>query len=127
MSTSLDEYRKRLRASPQGEARVLELRGMAQEVPRASALTGSAEWDWYLRYVEASIKTAERLIAGKREQAASLVLVDEPKAKAAAVMVTALEARRDTLLELISMPKWIIENGQKAAELVAKLEAENVE
>ena len=124
MSVSLDEYRKRLRSSPQGEARIHELRGMAQEAPRAAALTGSAEWDWYLRYVEASIKMAERLVEGKRVQAASLVLVDEAKAKAAAVQVTALEARRDTLLELISLPKFIIENGKQAADIIAKLEAE---
>ena len=81
MSISLDEYRRRLRASPQGEARMNEWRGMAQEAPRMSALTGSADWDWYLRYVEASIKMADRLIEGKRGQAASLVLVDEAKAK----------------------------------------------
>ena len=124
MSVSLDEYRRRLRGSPQGEARMNELRGMMQEAPRMEALTGHADWDWYLRYVEASIKMADRLIESKRGQAASLVLVDEPKAKAAAVMVTALEARRDTLLELIALPKWIIENGAKASEVIAKLEAE---
>src|SRR3972149_2817079 len=49
-----------------------------------AALTGSADWDLYLRYVEAHIKAAERMVELKRDQAAALVLLDEDKAKAAA-------------------------------------------
>lgn len=122
MSISLDEFRARVRATPQGQGRIAELKGMAQEAPRMAALTGSAEWDWYLRYVEANIKMCERQIEVKRNQASSLVLVDEPAAKAAAVIATALESRAETLRELILLPKWIMENGEKAAKLVSELE-----
>lgn len=120
---SLDEFRGRLRATPQAQGRIAELRGMAQEAPRMAALTGSADWDFYLRYVEANIKLCERQIEVKRNQAASLVLVDEPAAKAAAVIATALESRAETLRELILLPRFIIENGAKAAKMVADLEA----
>lgn len=123
MTTSLDEYRERLRATPQAKERINELRGMAQEVPRMAALTGSESWDHFLRYVEAHIKAAERQITQKRDQAAALVLVDEAKAKAAAVIVMTLEARAETLRELILLPKWILQNGEQAKKLVAELEA----
>ncbi len=88
-----------------------------------AALTGSAEWDLYLRHVEANIKATERMIEQKRDQAAALVLVDEAKAKQAAVLVAALSARAETLKELILIPRWIIENGTQAAKLVEELEA----
>jgi len=59
----------------------------------------------------------------KKNQAASLVLVDEEKAKAAAVLATVYQARAETLRELILIPKWIRENGERAAKAVAELEA----
>ena len=121
MTTSLDEFRTRIR--PVSKERLPEFKAAVQESVRAAALTGHPAWDWFLRHVEANIKATERVIEAKRNQAAALVLLDEPKAKAAAVMVTALEARRDTLLELILLPKWIIENGDAASKLVAELEA----
>ena len=88
-----------------------------------AALTGSAEWDYYLRWVEANIKATERLIETKTAQAAALVLVDETKAKEAAVMVAALTARAETLREVILLPKWIKEQGEAAAKVVAELES----
>ena|SRR3990167_6762933 len=121
MTTSLDEFRTRIR--PVSKERLPEFKAAVQESVRAAALTGHPAWDWFLRHAEANIKATERVIEAKRNQAAALVLLDEPKAKAAAVMVTALEARRDTLLELILLPKWIIENGDAASKLVAELEA----
>ena len=121
MTVSLDEFRTRAR--PVSKERLPEFKAAVQESVRAAALTGHPAWDWFLRHVEANIKATERVIEAKRNQAAALVLLDEPKAKAAAVMVTALEARRETLLELILLPKWIIENGDAASKLVAELEA----
>ena len=88
-----------------------------------AALTGSAEWDFYLRYIEANIKATERMIEQRRDQAASLVLVDEAKAKQAAVLVAAMSARAEALRELILIPKWIIENGTEAAKAIAEMEA----
>lgn len=119
---SLDEFRTRARQMPRDE-RINDLRGMAQEVPRMAALTGFPEWDLYLRHIEANIKATERMIEQKRDQAAALVLVDEGKAKHAAVLVATLSARAETLRELILLPKWIIENGKEASKLVAELEA----
>jgi len=123
MSTSLDEFRTRVRGTPQGQERLAELRGMAQEVPRMAALTGDPNWDYFVRFIEAHIKACERQIAVKREQASALVLIDEAKAKAAAVIVMALESRAETLREIILLPKWIRENGERASKAVAELEA----
>lgn len=121
---SLDEYRASLRAAPQGQGRIAELKGMAQEVPRMQALTGSETWDYFNRYLEAQIKMAEREIESKRNQATALVLVDEAKAKQAAVVVAALEARAQTLREVILLPKYLIKQGARAGKLVAALEAD---
>jgi hypothetical protein len=121
---SIDEFRSGLRATPQGQSRIAELKGIAQESPRMAALTGSESWDHFLRYIEAQIKMAEAEIDAKRMQAANLVLVDEAKAKAAAVQVTVLESRAATLREVILLPKWLIEQGARAGKLVAALEAE---
>ena len=52
------------------------------------------------------------------------LLVDEPAAKAAAVAATVLEARAATMREVIVLPKYLIEQGERAAEIVAALEKE---
>ena len=121
---SLDEYRATLRATPQGQSRLHELKGMAQEAPRMAALTGDPNWDLYLRYIEAQIKRAEAEIEVAKTNAAALVLVDEAKAKAAAVQATILESRAQTLREVLLLPKFLIEQGGRAGKLVAALEAE---
>ena len=123
MKVSLDEFRNRPRGAQMADTHLRELRGMAQEAPRMAALTGSADWDLYLRYVEAQIKAAERMAEAKKNQAAALVLEDEAKAKAAAVLATVHQTRAETLKELIVIPRWIIENGAQAAKKVAELES----
>lgn len=127
MTASLDEYRTRLRATPQAQGRINELKGLAQEAPRMAALTGSETWDYYLRIIEAQIKAAEREIVVKREQVSALILVDEAKAKAAALVVTIFESRAQTLREVIMLPKWLIEQGAKARETVEAIEAGDAE
>lgn len=121
MAASLDDYRNRQR--PVSKERLPEFKTAVQESVRAAALTGHPAWDWYLRMIEANIKATERLILQKRDQAASLVLVDEVKAKAAAVQAATLAVKLETLTELIMLPRWIMDNGEKAAALVAELEA----
>ncbi len=121
MTTSLDDFRSRQR--PQAPSRAPDLKAAVQESVRAAALTGHPAWDWYLRYVEANIKATERMIELKRNQAAALILVDEPSAKAAAVIAASLAVKLETLNELILLPKWILENGEAAKKLVAELEA----
>ena len=121
MTASLDEYRGRARQAP--PERLPEFKTAVQESVRAAALTGHPAWDWYLRHIEANIKATEREMERKRDQAAALVLVDEAAAKQAAVLVAALASRAETLREFILLPKWILENGEAAAKLVAELEA----
>jgi len=121
MAASLDEFRQRAR--PASKDRLPEFKTAVQESVRAAALTGHPAWDWYLRHIEANIKATERMIEQKRNQAASLVLVDEAGAKAAAVIAATLAVKLETLRELILLPKWIMENGEAASKLVAEMEA----
>ena len=37
MTASLDEFRTRIRTSSEGQSRIAELKGMAQEAPRMAA------------------------------------------------------------------------------------------
>lgn len=119
---SLDEFRTRPR--PINDRQLADLKSIAQEMPRAAALTGDPNWDFYLRYLEAGIKRCEAQAEQKRIEAARLVLVDEQAAKAAAVLVTKLEERANTLREIILIPKWIKENGERALEQIAAMEKE---
>jgi hypothetical protein len=123
MTVSLDEFRTRPQRAREMADRLPDLRGLAQEAPRMAALTGSADWDLYLRYVEAHIKTAERMAEAKKNQAAALVLTEADNARAAAVLATVYQTKAETLRELIIIPRWIIENGAEAAKKVAELEA----
>lgn len=124
MTVNIDEFRARARPASASQDRVRELRAIAQDAPRAAALTGRPEWDWFMRYIEAQIKLAEQTVLEKRNLAATLVLIDEDKAKAAAVQATIWESRAVALRDVILLPKWLIEQGDKALEMIAKLEDE---
>ena len=122
---SLDEYRARQTTATGQRDRAHELRSIAQEAVRAEALTGQPEWDWFARYIEAQIKAADREIQTKRAQAAMLVLTNEAMAKAAAVVVTMMEARAQTLREVLLLPKWLKEQGERAGKLIAGMAADD--
>ena len=121
---SIDDFRARLALVPTQQERANELRALAQEPVRMEALTGSPEWEHFQTYIEAQIKAAEREGATKRAQAATLVLTDEAKAKAAAVVVAMLETRAQTLREVLLLPRWLKEQGTKAAKLIAGMAEE---
>ena len=114
MTISLDEFRAKVRETPKNQERIAELRALIQEPPRMEALTGRLEWNHNLRYIEAQIKLAEGEITVRRAQAATLVLTEPEKARAAAVAVVIFETRAETLKEVIMLPRYLIENGAKA-------------
>ena len=120
MSISLDEFRGRPKRLD--TTHIADLKSIAQEMPRAAALTGDPNWDYFLRYLEAGIKRCEKQAEQKRQEAARLVLTDEQAAKAAAVLVTKLEERANTLKEIILIPKWIKDNGESAVAAIAAME-----
>ena len=122
MAVNIDEFRARAGQNTLADHRVNQLRGLAQEAPRMAALTGRPEWDFFLRYIEAQIKIAETGAIERRTQAARLLLLDEDKAKIAAVAAHVYETRAETLREVIMLPKWVIDQGDKAAEAIAALE-----
>ena len=121
MSTSLDDFRSRPR-SAQPQDKIASLRALAQEPPRMQALTGSEHWDYFARYIEAQIRMTEAECEAARRRVAGLLMVDEPAARKLAVEVTKLEVRADTLRAVIILPKWLMDQGVKAAEMVAEFE-----
>ena len=123
MSASLDEYRARVRATPQAQSRINELEGMVQEVPRMAALTGDANWDYYLRYIEAQIKAAERMIAVEKEKLSSPTVTLHEQMLLIKNRITIWQSRAETLREVIVLPKYLRDQGERAAKLVDELEA----
>ena len=105
MNTSFDEFRSRLRELPQAASRINELRAIAQETVRVTALTGTPEWDHFLAYLEARIKANELAIEAELRKLASPVLVDPQAIILAKLALAAMEASTQTLREVIMLPK----------------------
>ena len=120
---SLDEYRASLRVSTQGQSRIAELKGMAQEVPRMAAVTGDANWDYFLRHLEAQIKAAERMIAIEKEKLSSPTVTLHEQMLLIKNRIIIWQTRAETLREVIVLPKHLRDQGERAAKLVAELEA----
>lgn len=123
MSVSLDEFRGRLRTTPQGQERTADLKAMAQEVPRMVALTGDQNWDWFARYLEAQIKAAERMIEIEKEKLASPAVTLHEQMLLIKNKILTWQSRVETLREVIALPKYLRDQGERAAKLVAELEA----
>ena len=123
MSASLDEFRARVRAIPQTQGRIAELKGMAQDVPRMAALTGDQNWDYFSRYLEAQIKAAERMIAIEKEKLSSPTVTLHEQMLLIKNRIILWQVRAETLREGIVLPKHLRDQGERAAKLVAELEA----
>ena len=123
MSISLDDFRSRVRETPQAQARIMELKGMAQDVPRMVALTGDTNWDYYLRHIEAQIKAAERMVAIEKEKLSSPAITLHEQMLLIKNRITIWQSRAETLREVIALPKYLRDQGERAAKLVAELEA----
>ena len=116
---SLDEYRE-ARAAQAGPdtGRTNALKGMQQEAVRATALTGSPEWDVFARYLEAQIGHAKALIATEERKLRDPMLVEQDAIMRCKIKLACLETAFQTLTDVLSLPKFIIEQGAKAADVL---------
>lgn len=118
---TLDEFRRNHPTAPREVRPSVNLQMIAQESVRAAAVTGDADWDHFLAYIEAVIKIATKHldIEVTKLRDPYRVNVDEiAKCKAA---ITALEARIATMTEVILLPKFIKEQGEAARAKIAEM------
>ena len=119
MSLTLDEFR-RTRPIAQRET-TPEVRAIAQEAVRLTALTGHESWEWYNRFLEAAIKAARRQLAQQTAVLESPFATDED-IRMARTRVILIQARIEALTEVLMLPKFLVENAEKARKQIVEME-----
>jgi hypothetical protein len=119
---TLDEYRRLKPVTT--EAREPPLRAMMQEAVRIEAVTGDAAWDHYNSYVEAALKMAEHSRDSADARLRDPYLVNDEAVRTLKVTITRLEARIDTLREILLLPKLLKERGALARAQIAEMTQE---
>lgn len=122
MSLTLDEFRRDRPRPAATQADPTRLRAIAQEGVRMAALTNDENWDFFLRYIEALIKAAERHLKGEMDKLANPLLVDDREIRLHKVMVATIQSRIETLGEVLLLPKVLRNSGAKAADIIAEIE-----
>lgn len=117
---NIDEFRSR---TPQSRPRETspELRAIAQEAVRVSALTRDENWNYYNRFLEAAIKEAQRHLAHET-QTLRAPFTDEEGVRIARMKVVMIEARIEALTEVLMLPKFLLENSAKARAQIDGME-----
>lgn len=114
---TLDEYRKHkpvASVAPSRAADPARLQGMVQESVRIEALTADENWDYFLRYLEFAIKSAERLRDQEMERLRSPELVNDDAVRLCRAKVAHLDTRIAVLKEVLMVPKTLKERGAAA-------------
>lgn len=121
MRVSEEDYRERLnRAQRDGVvANASVLRQVAQGELMAAQLTGSPDWDAYLRIVRGMRDDAERELSALRAQVEDIGLGSD-NLRAVQARIHAVRERLNTLDAVSDIPKVLLERGAKARELLAK-------
>lgn len=117
---SIDEFRaeRASAAVPLSKEHLDGFKAIAQERVRIAALTGREEWDHFLRYLEARIQVCEAAIVDAKDKLASPMLVEQTAILQQKMALAGLEASRRTLEEVIALPKWLVEQGERAWAVV---------
>lgn len=119
---SIDEYLARAPKLAPSAEKMNNLRAIAQEPVRMDAVTGDADWDHFLAYLEARIKAVESTAEVERTRLASPLLVDPQQIMLVKIAIVDLDAVARTLKEVIMLPKWIKAQGEKAWQVLSELE-----
>ena len=123
MTISIDEWRARKpRANIERMARTaVALEGITREAVRMEALTGNPEWDHFLSYMEAAHKAALKHRDHEFAKLRDPMLVDPQEIQRCKTKIAMVDTRIDTLDELMKLPKFILDHGEKARELIAEM------
>lgn len=122
MSISLDEFRAKTRESEPGRERIQQLRTQIHEAVRATAVTGHADWDHYLEKVEGRIKAYEDMKAVEQAILCSPEMVNQDKIMATKLKIVTYESAKQALLEIIDLPRMMIEQGSDASEKLRSID-----
>ena len=87
---------------------------IAQAAVPAAAVTGSAEWDYLLSLMQAEVERLDKVIQGLTEAYAIDPSFDPIRMSESKAAIRTAVAQRDTLRSVITLPKEIIEKGEKA-------------
>lgn len=117
---NIDEFRQRERPRVPRETSP-ELRAIAQEAVRVSALTRDENWNYYNRFLEAAIKAARRHLDHETIQMAT-PFISEEAARVARIKVALIGARIEALTEVLMLPKFLLENSAKARAQIDGME-----
>ena len=113
MAMNIDEYRHLAPVQPRGADRMPELRAISQDAVRMEALTGNESFDWFLRYLEAAIKAETRNGEQFVEKMRAPFTPDD-KMHELKTAVLLSDCRKATLLDLMMLPKFIVQQAEKA-------------
>lgn len=117
---TLDEYRSQREPRPVRD-RTPDLKAVAQEAVRLAALTNDPEWDYFLRYIEASIKTTREHADHEARNLRNPLSTDE-EVRVSRAKVAAYDIRVEVLEEILLLPKFLKEQGGKAHDQIEAME-----
>lgn len=118
---NVDEFRK-LRPVKTAKEPTPELRGVAQEAVRLEALTHDENWDYFLRYIEAAVKAAKRHKQVMIDRLCDPMQTNPDESAKAKAMIAVTGSRIETLEEILLLPKFLKEQGQKAVDKIVDME-----
>lgn len=115
-----DHIAEKTKERANGQRTNLEI--MQQAAVKASHLTGDVHWDTYLTYIQ----HAREALESERDNAVLLLkapeMVDANEIMVLKIRIARLEFGIGLLIGVVSLPKDIQEQGEKAAELLARLD-----
>jgi hypothetical protein len=119
---TLDEFRKErpLQAAPRS-ANLGNMQMIAHEAVRLEALTGDPDWDHFLAYFEAALKMATRMRDQEMTRLRDPGLVNPDDVAKLRANLLRLDARIDTLSEVLMLPQLLKKQGELARLQIAEM------
>jgi hypothetical protein len=130
MPRNLNEHKQWLEKQPKKERRPNQPSQVAlQQIEQASlsvqAMTGNADWDRFLSYLQRGVEISERQGKMLEAQLRDPSVIDHNEIIAIKVLLAATDARTLAWRTAINLPAQIIESGDNAAELIVEEESED--
>jgi len=91
-----------------------ELEQTAQAAVPIHALVGTKDWDYFLSLIQAKIDSLTAGLKGLQEAGANDPSYDHGTLAAHKAMTMQLSVQKETLEQIVALPKKIIEQGEKA-------------
>lgn len=107
-----------LQKSDVGSLRVIE-----RDALQAQHLTSQPSWDRFLTYLQAALQRLDLVRQSAQAKLNAIGVVDHHSLISAKLELHVAEAQIELLESIMSMPKEIIENGDKARDLLEKIGA----